>query len=435
MRIIRLLKNDLAREASLWVEDKIISPEQAAQICSRYGADYFNQKKSRYGYFVLTMLGVLFIGLAIITIVSANWENIPRWARMLGLISLTMLTNLLGIKRAADGGNNAAVGWFFLGGLFYGASIMLIAQIYHIGEHYPDGIFWWAAGILPIALLMKSTLLLLLAAALSGIWFFTESSLGFYPALFPVFLSALAWHCFKVKKNSFLFLALVCGLGCWLEYSYSWLLGGFNHFEAGVENLALGISIFILLYGLAHRLAADKKWEDYGILLGTWVLRFTLFSLIIFSFDWAWKEVFRAEWLMPPVTIGLAVLCSVFSALLVKNNTSRLIFISAAAIIFTGILLVITAQAEIGGNMLLVFQVADNIILLISGAYLIIAGIQGSITHYFFLGIITILLTALIRYIDLIGNYIGASFLFILFAVILFSAAHFWKKNNQGEVK
>ena len=36
-------------------------------------------------------------------------------------------------------------GLFFLGNLFYGASIILVAQIYHLGEHMPDGVFWWGA--------------------------------------------------------------------------------------------------------------------------------------------------------------------------------------------------------------------------------------------------------------------------------------------------
>ena len=39
-----------------------------------------------------------------------------------------------------------ATGLFFLGNIFYGASIILIAQIYHLGEYMPDGVFWWDTG-------------------------------------------------------------------------------------------------------------------------------------------------------------------------------------------------------------------------------------------------------------------------------------------------
>ena len=90
---------------------------------------------------------------------------------------------------------------------------MLIAQIYHIGEHYPDGIFWWAIGVLPIAMLMESTLIMLLAVGLGFIWFFVESYLHYYPALFPVFLAATAWHITRVKQSNILFLIFVAEIG------------------------------------------------------------------------------------------------------------------------------------------------------------------------------------------------------------------------------
>ncbi|MCP4996838.1 MAG: DUF2157 domain-containing protein, partial [Gammaproteobacteria bacterium] len=46
MRLIRLLKNDIAREAVEWVQEDIISTTQAEQICNRYDVDY-HQAKSR----------------------------------------------------------------------------------------------------------------------------------------------------------------------------------------------------------------------------------------------------------------------------------------------------------------------------------------------------------------------------------------------------
>ena len=184
MRLLRLLKNDLAKETTNWVAEGIISTEQAVTLCSRYGVDYHNQSRHSYGYFVLLALGYLFIGLAVITLLSANWDDIPRAVRMLGLIGLTLGVNLFGLYQYHSDHRPAAIVWFFLGALFYGASIMLIAQIYHIGEHYPDGVFWWALGVLPLALLLESALLMILAMALAFIWFFVETGLNFYPSFF-----------------------------------------------------------------------------------------------------------------------------------------------------------------------------------------------------------------------------------------------------------
>ena len=112
---------------------------------------------------MLIGLGYLFIGLALITSIGANWDNIPRAARMSGLLILTLATNLLGLHSFRSA-RKSAVMWFFLASLFYGASIMLIAQIYHIDEHYPDGILWWVSRGAALAVLTESTLIMDLQA-------------------------------------------------------------------------------------------------------------------------------------------------------------------------------------------------------------------------------------------------------------------------------
>ncbi len=430
MRLIRLLKNDLAREVGSWVDENIISIAQAESICSQYGVDFHNQQKHAYGYYVLVTLGYLFIGLALITLLSANWENIPRAVRMLGLITLTAITNIFGIYKVSCRENASAVGCFFLGGLFYGASIMLIAQIYHIGEHFPDGIFWWAAGVLPVAVLMRSNLLMIMSATLSFIWFFTESHLNFYPLMFPVFLAAIAWHCFRVKQSNILFLALVTGFGFWAEYSFSWVIGGSHKFVVGPGNLSLGVGIFFLFYGLSKWFLAKKNSTlvDYGTLLAIWTLRFTIVALLVFSFEEPWRALIAEDWQVPRITLALALLFPALSIWLVHASKTRIISISVFSAMYFVVLLVVmgTDNKDLG----FAFQIGDNIVLILSGIWLIMRGIQSAVSHYFFFGILTVLATGLLRYIDLVGDYIGGAILFGIFAAILLSTAKYWKSNH-----
>ncbi len=144
------------------------------------------------------------------------------------------------------------MGWFLLGGLFYGASIMLIAQIYHIGEHYPDGMFWWALGILPIALLLRSVLLMLLVTTLAYIWFFVETSLNFYPTFFPLFLVSVGWLLSRGRQSNLLFISLVAGVGLWAEYSLAWYLSDWPGFRFNEELLVLGGGLTLFYYGVAN---------------------------------------------------------------------------------------------------------------------------------------------------------------------------------------
>jgi len=57
MRLIRLLKNDLAKEVTTWVKKDLITPVQARNICHEYGIDYNNPSRQSYGYYILGTLG------------------------------------------------------------------------------------------------------------------------------------------------------------------------------------------------------------------------------------------------------------------------------------------------------------------------------------------------------------------------------------------
>src|SRR5918997_753515 len=73
-----------------------------------------------------------------------------------------------GAGEMAQRGRSKAV--FILGCLFYGAGIWLVAQVLHISAHYPDGIWWWAVGVLPFALCLETRLLHALFVALMAFW-------------------------------------------------------------------------------------------------------------------------------------------------------------------------------------------------------------------------------------------------------------------------
>jgi uncharacterized membrane protein len=436
MRLIRILKNDLCREVATWVEERIISKEQAELICSRYGVDYHNLSRRSYGHKVLVGFGCLFIGLALITLIGHNWDEIPRAIRMSGLIALTLGANLFGLVNFRREQTSKAVAWFFLGSFLYGASIMLIAQIYHIGEHFPDGIFWWAIGVLPVAILLESTLIMMLAMSLGFIWFFVESSMNFYPTLFPVFLAAILWHLCRGRQSNILFLSFIFGLGIWSEYTLAWLMGDKSGFKPGAENVALVVGLFVVFHGLSRWLVESKEHRlaDYGTLLGLWVLRFTIITLFVFSFKEPWKELIKAEWQLVGTTITLSLLLSILAIWLVYQARKTIVSTVAFVLLFNISLLAVILVKDPGHGV--VFQFADNIVLVGVGIWLIVRGIQDHISVYLYAGVFTILATGLLRYIDLIGNYIGASVLFAILAAILLLVAKYWKSHQvkAGEI-
>ena len=53
---------------------------------------------------------------------------------------------------------------FFLGCLLFGSAIWLLAQIFKITSDNYDGLWWWAIGVLPFALMLDTLLLVVVDA-------------------------------------------------------------------------------------------------------------------------------------------------------------------------------------------------------------------------------------------------------------------------------
>lgn len=434
MGLIRLFKHDLAMETRTWVEKQLISPDQAADICNIYGIDFHNMDRRSRGYRILVLLGCLFIGMSLITLASANWDEIPRAIRMGGLISITLAAHLAGIANTYRKGPATGIGFFFLGSLFYGAAIMLIAQIYHIGEHFPDGVLVWALGVLPLALLLKSTALMMLTLALAAVWFFLEIHLGYFPRLFPLFLAAVLWHLFRAGQSRILFMALVALAGFFFEYWISWTLGQDGHLDFDMENIFFAGGWCIACYGLSRFLAgqASPAAKDYGELLALWCLRFFIFLLVVFSFEANWEGMLPRVWQAPAMAISGGIFMSLAGFILVlkgQHQPPTLEIFSIVCLVFMGYLLAALVVTDPGTAFW--FSVSANLILVATGVGLIVSGVRDAASHYFFLGVITILLTGLMRYIDLVGDYIGTAALFGVFAAILLVTARFWKTRQH----
>ena len=253
---------------------------------------------------MLVVLGFLFIGLSLITLIGANWDAIPRAARMVGLLVLTAGTHGVATHLHLSGKARPAVALFLLGNLFYGASIILIAQIYHLGEHIPDGVFVWALGSLPFAVVLCNAWLTLLSGLLALTWFVLEFRTGFLSATFfvsafPLFLVAESYVLTKGRANPLLFLVFVASLVLWFETALAlmWADGG-GRLEYTSEHAFVAAALFILAYSVGRRLDMQDsaKARDHGTVLSLWSLRFALLLLIVLSFDAPWEQVLSADW-------------------------------------------------------------------------------------------------------------------------------------------
>jgi uncharacterized membrane protein len=83
--------------------------------------------------------------------------------------------------------------------MLYGSGIWLVAQIYHINEHFPNGFLLWAVGALVLAWAMPSIAQGILSVVLLCIWACSETwgfdhTLHIAPWLILLGAGGLCWH-------------------------------------------------------------------------------------------------------------------------------------------------------------------------------------------------------------------------------------------------
>ena len=93
------------------------------------------------------MLGAVLFGFAIMSFVAANWNAMSKLARLMLLLSTLWACYGGAAYLFAGGSCPCSPRRHVLGGVAaYGASIMLIAQMYHMEGSPPDAVLLWALG-------------------------------------------------------------------------------------------------------------------------------------------------------------------------------------------------------------------------------------------------------------------------------------------------
>ncbi len=301
-----------AGELAEWRAEGVISPEQAERLAARYetGAEVDSRKRSTF-VFALQSVAALLTGLAVLLLIGFNWEDFPRWAKLTIVLATVAGVHAAGFVLRSRERTAAAADEtgqepprhlsevaFFLGCLLYGAGIWLVAQAFHLDAHYPDGVWWWAVGVLPFALCLNTALCHTLLVALTALWAGMEV-LGFMHLSgapwggwrwpngaysLPLFaLPALAW---AYRKRSPVAVGLSAGLLAWWAILQPITWGA----EAGAFWAVGGVGVVLLMLSEAHR-----RGDPLGIPYRIWGGLIVAGILIPLSYDDFWHEILLAR--------------------------------------------------------------------------------------------------------------------------------------------
>jgi uncharacterized membrane protein len=183
------VKRDLAR----WAEQGMITPALAQTLSRDVEA---NDRRSLSFGSILAMMAALLVGAAILVLIAANWEAIPRLVRVAALFA-TIAAGYIGgaiLKNRDHGAIGEAL--YIVAAAAFGGSIALIGQMYHMSGDESAAVLTWCIGTGLAAVALRSGPVTIAAAALAATWLFLRGAYFWNDYSIPHYfmvLAALLW--------------------------------------------------------------------------------------------------------------------------------------------------------------------------------------------------------------------------------------------------
>lgn len=234
--------NRLLKELPSWVSHGWISPENKTAILaslspiSQQGSDinsyagHSTQKTSiKPSFYALSFLGISLFSVGIILFFASNWQVMPKIVKMAELMFGLWLSYILAGFLLIRNPSPTPLHWFgqlllFLGTIIFGTNIFLIAQIYHIDAHFPNGILIWSLAAWLVAWLLREESCLILSLILALIWTITESNV-FARSIHWMFIPIFILNILPLLKEkwSFSWHVALMTLILWMTNNIVWL--------------------------------------------------------------------------------------------------------------------------------------------------------------------------------------------------------------------
>jgi uncharacterized membrane protein len=165
----------LAEQLPAWERDGIVTADGAKQLRERYAAE----PQGGLAQMVVGAVGALLIGTGLIAVLASNWDDFPRWVRLmlaLGPLAVTQAVSWWVLQK-----DEAAKPWqreaaALVQALAAGAAMALVSQIYNLPGEWTDLVFWWCVVALPLAWVLRSQAVAI--AYLVGIAVWTVAQAG-----------------------------------------------------------------------------------------------------------------------------------------------------------------------------------------------------------------------------------------------------------------
>lgn len=361
------LKSEIARLAN----EDLISKTQEREILNFYSLD----KGSDFPF--LVVFAFIFIGLAILTLVAYNWEQIPKIFKTLLLLA-TLFAMHLGIfysKRPLF-----KQGFGILSGFALLANIALLSQIYHLGEDTALAFLSVGCVVLLLAFALKSSAIFLVGYLFTSVWYFLNlveyyHSVSLFVCIIVLGIIAQSGILFPLSLNAKKILALL-----------NFIFLGLYLCEIQEESLNLSAFAWLSLIILGFHLNSYKIYAYFALAL-----------ILIVSSYYPLEDLFLSPSFSLPVLLVVLGVANLYF----KHYPLGILIIGFALVDYFYFL----------------YSLDTTILTGLYSFLMLLLGIHLIKDSHTILGLFVLCLLALVRYLDLLGDYISASLIFLCFGL------------------
>lgn len=402
-------------EIAQWLREGVISDEQAERLLARYPhTPAVIPGDDQWGRTLFAVIGVVLIGLGVILVFAYNWAAMPRHSKLGVIFGAILVAHSLGWllgRRPAVA--RIAESLHLLGTMLFGAGIWLVAQIYHIDAHYPDGFWLWGMGALAMAWALPSAVHGLLATVLLLAWTAMEAAEFAHPVMWGGVLLAATIAPLAYRLRS----AALLGLAALLLPA----IVGLDVWRVDERGLYLNVALLAAGYLFIAPWLQQSAWPHAGDIAYRSGLLYWLPVLFIGTFVSDLDRLQLRGGIIDIYTALLGVLCATALALRLARASSRptgwqgwtelAVVAVPLAVVVVNVLVVDTA---------ILLPVVCNLAILVLSLAMIYSGTEGVQGRRVIVGCTVLAALAVARFGDLFTSLLSRAGIFLLLGTVLF---------------